>query len=103
MASFNWLSHSRKDNARANVKDSSFSELCSWDTKVGTDKLWPFDVRKKCDELRKTKKLGTPAFKHRGKSFRKKPSYNYKNSFKRRDNNRKPFLGKSGKGKKKQQ
>ena len=99
MASFNWLNHARKDNARNSVKDSAFSELCGWDTKVGKDQLWPFDVRKKCDELKKTKKLGAPAFKSRHKFPRKKMS-SYTSSYKRR--NKKPFLGKGGKGKKKQ-
>ena len=94
MASFNWLNHARKDNARSSVKDSSFSELCGWDTPVGKENLWPFDVRKKCDELKKTKKLGAPAFKGKPK-FPKKKS-NYRRQYK------KPFLGKNAKGKKKQ-
>lgn len=96
MASFNWLSHARKNNARSGVRDSSFAEICGWDTPVGTEKLWPFDVRKKVDELKKVKKLGAPRFKSKGKFHTRKHS-----SFKRKQPKEKYFLGKGGKSKKK--
>ena len=97
MASFNWLSHARKDNARNSVRDPVFSDICGWDTAVGKENLWPFDVRKKVDEIKKTKKLGAPQYKARPKFGRSKQPY-------KRNKTSKPkyFLGKTTKNKKKQ-
>lgn len=102
MAAFNWLSHGRKDNARNSVHDNSFGEICGWDTPVGKENLWPFDVRKKVDELKKTKKLGAPNYNYKGKGKfpRSRPSFSFKRS---KSTKQKYFLGKNNNKSKKKQ
>lgn len=57
----NYLNQVRKEVARIHVSDSALAELCKWECEVGRDDLFPFDVIKKCDEIRKTRQLGRPS------------------------------------------
>ena len=67
-ASFNWLNHCRKDVVRNDVKDPAIFDLCGWDVAVGETALFPFDVTKKVDETKKTRKLGSTVYKRRHSS-----------------------------------
>ena len=57
-AVFNYVNHSRRENVRNGVRDDTMKKLCSWDCKVGAKELFPFNVSKRCTELRKSKNLG---------------------------------------------
>lgn len=110
-ATFNWLSHCRKDVVRNDVRDFAVGEMCGWDVPVGETELFPFDVTKRADEIKKTKKLGHSSYKPRtfGKQNLKsnfRPSNNgynnsnsgYNNSYnynKTKKFSKKPFLGSS--------
>ena len=67
-ASFNWLNHCRKDVVRNDVKDPAIFNLCGWDVAVGETALFPFDVTKKVDKTKKTRKLGSTVYKRRHSS-----------------------------------
>lgn len=104
-ATFNWLSHARKDVIRNDVRDPAMHEFCSWDVAVGESLLFPFDVTKKADEVRKTKKLGSSH--HHQKQRR--PKFQQKNTYRPTQNNtysygkpkgKKSFLGNSSQKKK---
>ena len=56
---FNLLNHVRKDVARFHVKETALQDICNWECDVGSDKLFPFNVTKRCDEIRKTRRLGS--------------------------------------------
>ena len=56
-ATFNSLSQARKDVIRTTFHDSHVSKLCTWDTPVGSDFLFDFDVVAKVDTMTKTKGL----------------------------------------------
>ena len=56
-ASFNYLSQTRKEIIKNDIKDPGLTKLCGWSTKVGQTELFPSDVAKQVDELRKVKKL----------------------------------------------
>ena len=56
-ASFNSLSQARKDVIRTSFHDTHVSKLCTWDTPVGGEFLFDFDVVAKVDTLTKTKGL----------------------------------------------
>jgi len=102
MASFNWMSHCRKDIIRNDIRDFAVGELCGWDTPIGESMLFPFDVSKKADEARKTKKLGFPVYKQRRQFRPQTKSYGnqsggYSGGYKTSNNayrqKKKPFLG----------
>lgn len=59
----NYVNQLRKDVARMHVNDSALADLCKWECEVGREDLFPFDVTKKCEEIRKTRKLGKPPFR----------------------------------------
>lgn len=73
ISAFNYANQLRKEVARVHVNDTALADLCKWECEVGTDKLFPFDLVKKCDEIHRTKKLGRPSFRpyktSRGKNF----------------------------------
>ena len=80
-ASFNFLNQTRKELARIYVRETALGQLCKWDHEVGQDKLFPFDVSKRCDELNKVKKLGAQAHKRPRTQFDSKwpkPRFNYR-------------------------
>lgn len=111
-ASFNYLSQTRKEIIKNDIKDPGLTKLCGWSTKVGQTELFPTDVAKQVDELRKVRKLrdsnpNKRSRKHHGsQGFRKdyrpynRPSKGYNNAsqsnqgYKR---SRKPFLGNASK------
>ena len=64
-AAFNFLNFSRKEIVRNYVREKGLTSLCQWDCPVGQDELFPFDVTKRCDELRKVRTLGAPNFAYR--------------------------------------
>ena len=78
-ATFNWLSHARKNVIRNDVNDPAMHELCTWDVPVGEKQLFPFDVTKKTDEVKKTKKLGAHGYRNRRPQ---RPSYGFKSHYK---------------------
>ena len=56
-ASVNYMNHARKDGIRASIRHLPMNKICSWETEVGTDVVFPFDVVKKLEDLKKAKKL----------------------------------------------
>ena len=56
-ACFNSLSQARKDVIRTSFHDTHVSKLCTWDTPVGEEFLFDFDVVAKVDTLTKSKGL----------------------------------------------
>ena len=86
-ASFNSLSQARKDVIKTTFHDSHVSKLCTWDTPVGTDYLFDFDVVAKVDALTKTKGLrATLRKKRKVSSSHFKRAFNhspYHSTFKR--------------------
>ena len=97
-AAFNWLSQSRKDIVRNNVRDVAIHELCTWDVAVGESELFPFDVTKKVDEIKKTKKLGASYTSHyKAKRFNARPSQkgNFRYNSYKPNKKKKSFLGSS--------
>ena len=107
-ASFNWLTHCRKDIVRNDVKDPAIFDICGWDVPVGESHIFPFDVTKKVDESKKTKKLGSSLRKRRhqqtkGYPYKARPrQQNYGKHYKQSKKG-KSFLGNSQAKKKKQQ
>ena len=110
-AVFNILNHVRKDVARYHVQETALQSFCNWDCEVGMDKLFPFDVTKRCDEIRKVRKLGSSGTQNRqffgrgGGSFYKYDdryrSNDYKSDYKsdggdRRGRSRTPYRPYSG-------
>ena len=73
-AAFNYTNHTRKEVVRMNVKEKSLSQLCQWDSPVGQEDLFPFDVTKKCDELRKVRTLGSGPSNFKPKFQYRKPA-----------------------------
>lgn len=59
----NYINHLRKEVARLHVHDRALVDLCKWECEVGRAELFPFDVVKKCDEIRRTGKLGRPVYR----------------------------------------
>ena len=56
-ASVNYMNHARKDGIRASIRHLPMNKICNWETEVGTDLVFPFDVIKKLEDLKKAKKL----------------------------------------------
>ncbi|XP_045135591.1 uncharacterized protein LOC123518689 [Portunus trituberculatus] len=56
-ASVNYMNHARTDGIRASIRHLPMNKICNWETKVGTDVVFPFDVVKKLEDLKKAKKL----------------------------------------------
>ena len=108
-ASFNWLSHCRKDVVRNNIRDHNVGKLCGWDTPVGETSLFACDVTKTVDEMRKTRKLGaSTSFASKGHKFTRQSHYKapYKSNYDspaKPKKRKKSFLGQGQhqKGKKK--
>ncbi|MPC92446.1 hypothetical protein E2C01_087535 [Portunus trituberculatus] len=72
----NYVNQLRKEVVKFHVNDSAFAELCKWDCEVGGEVLFPFDVKKKCDEICRTRKLGRPSFRpHRTSAPRRFAPY----------------------------
>ena len=68
-AGFNYLNHLRKEVVRISVNDTALGQLCRWEEDDGQEegqkhdeRLFPFDVSKKCEEIHKAKTLGRPKF-----------------------------------------
>ena len=60
--SVNSMKNVRKDGIHASICHLPMNKICNWETEVGTDVVFPFDVVKKLEDLRKAKKLtSTPA------------------------------------------
>ena len=107
-ASFNCMSQARKDVVRNNFRDAKLAKLCTWETPVGSDLLFDFDVLAKVSSLKKTPSLRDMLRKSRKplKPYHnpRRPLHpqagtssgsNFYHSYNRpsSNNSRKPFLG----------
>ena len=101
-ATITYINQARKDNIRNDINNYQLAKLCTWDTAVGTDELFPFDVSKKVDEMKKVKRLDSSynfsLSRQRGKnsqyqSYQSGPKKHYTGHKKSFNKNSKPFLG----------
>jgi len=107
-ASFNCMSQARKDVVRNNFRDAKLTKLCTWETPVGSDLLFDFDVLAKVSSLKKTQSLRDmlrkPRKPHKPYHNPRRPLHpqagnssgsNFYNNYNRpsSNNSRKPFLG----------
>ena len=90
-AAFNFVNQSRKDVVRSFVKERGLGTLCKWDSPVGEEELFPFDVTKKCDELRKVRTLGTSSGSNKNRFQNRRPTANDFKWPPRRMEQRQPF------------
>ncbi|MPC98113.1 hypothetical protein E2C01_093465 [Portunus trituberculatus] len=51
------MNHARKDGIHASIRHLPMNKICNWETEVGSDVVFPFDVVKKLEDLKKAKKL----------------------------------------------
>lgn len=109
IASSSYVSHSRKENVRTDIRHpnlkTQFAKLCSWATPIGETELFGPDILKQFDEVEKSTKLSDKKRSHRFQPYNRfsgsrrsgqSSQYQYRDQYKGKEDRkpRKPFLGK---------